>query len=1089
MGAKTNELIYLIWKSQTYFGQLQVGVWSRSRTIFIGDANQQTEHLDNGCWCECVMPTDRQFGFFRLYLSEVSEHRELSCVCVNPLRKYLVDMRNIYSTKTEYIDHSPLDDVDNLKLDDMFTRPVLSGVKCSKTMAKKYSVEKKSTSLEGIGNISITGKAGMGKTTLAQKIARNWAKEKTSLSSQIKILLCLDFKALEDSPGEGISFEDLIRRQVSLDPPEDLLDFVKSNPNATLIVVDNVCKPNSGCQESDFRDSFEEKMPFSALLKKLVTGKILNGATVLILSRLTDNSVADFFGVASQTELMGFSPSEIKGYIEKYFTSSDDCEDDELATAKLKDNLTDNTLSICCVPLHCLYMCTLMKWLRRSDHAIVSETAGNPPETITELYIGIAQMISCLQQTTREPISLSAMEIHTPSLQNNAVEPPAEDSRSPLQNATSPTQSPRFSSWGPTQRKTSSKTQFALHHLAEIDAEVCSLAMKSIDEDMTVFDVDYLRSHMLSEEAISKYFKRTRQSDDSEKVQFTFRCDDLREFLAAYFVVLDRSFKRLKRLVEQVKNEGSRKQDRVLQFAYGLQFSDSQASDKNKKEMIDLVKGLYSVSPTEDIKRQKELQLVMIKCAAEIKDEKISREVASKMIPIVEFSGCEIGVAECSALANVLGTSPFASISAVDLSDNKISVMGARQLTQKLLLPGKGPTKELNVQGNVLGDEGLQELTEALKKRECRLKTLNVADNYISSDGISKLSSALESNTCLEELNLSCNQICSQGVEHLSNVLQVEKGKISKLNLSWNDIGDDGVTRLVSFKQSTLNLAWNNIGMRGVHSLISIFHTLNNLQELDLSGNNIESVGIEALLPCFMDANCKIRCLELNHCQIQDEGVIHCLKILNCLQNQITRLGLAGNNITNAGVEKIAEALTSLECRVTILNLSSNLIGDSGVESLSKSLSSPNCGLQELDLSHNQIQCKGCKCLAEAIRKPNCLECLNLEGNHIGNEGTAKLLSALRIHNNKLHTLVLVANDIGDEGIAGLPHTFRSPHCKLGRLDLGRNIISRTSIATVSEALKSPFCHLEHLRLKDSRLNESFEAKESVRATKLTDTV
>ena len=144
----------------------------------------------------------------------------------------------------------------------------------------------------------------------------------SSRTSRSKILLCFDFKALEDSPGDGISFEDLIRRQVSLDLPKDLLDFVKRNPKATLIVVDNVCEPKSGCQESDFADSFEEKMPFSALLKKLVTGKILKGATVLTLSRLTENSVADLFGVASQTELMGFSPSEINGYIKKYFSNT-----------------------------------------------------------------------------------------------------------------------------------------------------------------------------------------------------------------------------------------------------------------------------------------------------------------------------------------------------------------------------------------------------------------------------------------------------------------------------------------------------------------------------------------------------------------------------------------------------------------------------------------------------------------------------------------------------------------------------------------------------------------------------------------------
>lgn len=61
----------------------------------------------------------------------------------------------------------------------------------------------------------------------------------------------------------------------------------------------------------------------------------------------------------------------------------------------------------------------------------------------------------------------------------------------------------------------------------------------------------------------------------------------------------------------------------------------------------------------------------MMKCVAEVKNDKISREVASKFVPVVEFPCGEVRVAECSALANVLGTCPFASVRRIDLSDNK----------------------------------------------------------------------------------------------------------------------------------------------------------------------------------------------------------------------------------------------------------------------------------------------------------------------------------------------------------------------------------------------------------------------------------
>lgn len=1056
-------------------------VRSRNRTVFIGDEDQQIEHLDNGCWCELVMPTDKHFSLFRLHLSEVRQESE-PCEPVNPLQKYLCDIKSVYLEKTEKIDQCYLNNTKALELDSIFIRPVVSEVGRPKSIVRNASVQKNSKpeDCDERPNILITGKAGMGKTIIAKKIVRGWAKGESSLSSTIKFVLWLDFEALEDAT-RTVSLEELICNQFPLDFPEDLLDFVKGNPNAILIVADNVCESHSEYQEANFANTFEERMPFSTLLKKLVTGEILKGATVLTLSRLTHSNPLDLFSFRSRTNIVGFSPQEIKEYVNKYF-ANDRSAKDELATSMLVESLTDNTLSVCCVPLHCFFMCSFMKWFQTSHNASVLGVQESIPETITELYAGIVQMLSRSQRAPSTPPN--SMETHPLAL-HSSQENSTDTSSSSKETFSTDNQVPNHSAWRYTELKPlSSPYCLPLRLLVGIPTEVCLLAMRSIDKEKATFTTEELRS-ILSDEEISTYFKPILLPKKCEETYFIFRFDYLQEFLAAYFIVSDPTLKRFESLVEQVRDNNAYKQEQVLQFACGLLFNESPASDKKKKEAIHLVTQLDSVSQSSE-RRQKELQLVMMKCVAEVKHSKLLREVATKMIPFVEFSCCDIGVAECSALAIVLGTSPFASIRRLDLSDNKIGVIGTRQLTQKLLLPGKGPTEELNVKGNMLGDEGLEELTEALKKMECRLKILNVADNDITSAGVSKLTLAIESNAVLEELNLSCNEICSQGVKQLSAVLRKENSKISKLNLSWNDLGDDGVACLASVRQKALNLAWNNIGIRGVRSLISIFQSLKNLEELDLSGNIIEAVGLEALLPCLMVPGCMIKCLELNHCKLEDKGVNHCIEILTFSQNQITRLGIAGNSITNDGVEKIAKALNSPECKVKSLNLSCNVIGDEGVESLSLSMCSPNCTLQELDFSQNEINSQGCKYLATAIRKHNCLEKLNLKGNQIGDEGASQLVSALRIHNCKLHTLILDTNDIGDEGITGLPHAFSSPHCKLGHLNLGGNQISHNSLATLKEAMNSPFCQLEKLVLRDSDLSESFEAKQANMAKKLT---
>lgn len=134
----------------------------------------------------------------------------------------------------------------------------------------------------------------MGKTTFAQKIIRQWAKGESWLSKQIKIVLHLDFNVLENAK-RTVCLEELIRNQLPLDFPGDFIDFVQGKPSKILIVVDNLGESNTEFQETDFVNTLNEEMPFPALLEKLITGKLLEGATILVLSRLTHSGYSEFF--------------------------------------------------------------------------------------------------------------------------------------------------------------------------------------------------------------------------------------------------------------------------------------------------------------------------------------------------------------------------------------------------------------------------------------------------------------------------------------------------------------------------------------------------------------------------------------------------------------------------------------------------------------------------------------------------------------------------------------------------------------------------------------------------------------------------
>lgn len=991
---------------------------SRSRTVFVGEENNEREHLDNGCMCVCAIPTDTQFILLSLHLRKIDLAREPENQSEKELDKYFEDVKNFYLEKTEYVDNFLSPDRGVLKLDDIFIKPVITDVRRPKSATKNNFVQNKlaENKEDWSSTFLLTGVAGTGKTTFAHKIIRQWAKGESWLSNIIKVVLFLDFNLLKDAK-RSVCLRELICNQF----PLEFNDFVQGNPGSTLIIID-VGELNIEFKESDFSDTLDEEMPFSVMLEKLIIGKLLKGATVIGLTRLLHSGYTGLLGVENQAEIVGFLPQSVEQYINKYF----DRAEVELNTLELLNQFTDDACSICCVPSNCFYMCSLLQWPRRLDSSSVVEKRGRVPESLTQLYIQVIQMISLKEE--QPSCSVPTDEGRSSNRTNQCSKSPGSKN-TPLR-------------------------------LANIDSHACYLAMRSIDEGKATFTIEELRC-VLSEEDIPAYFRPIELNKDDQETRFSFRWGCLQEFLAAFFAVSDYSLTKFQSLVEQVKEDLTGKRDQVLQFACGLLFQFPQVSDKTKREAIHLVTVGLDNGPQQCKRKQKELQIVLLKCVAEVKDRKLYREVASRFIPFVEFPCCDIGVPECSAIANVLGASPFASIRSIDVSDNKVGVMGIRQLTQKLLLPGKGPTEEFNVKANMLGDQGIKEMTEALKKKECRLKILNAAENYITSVGVSSLSSALNLNTSIEELNLSGNDICSEGVAQLASTLRKEKTRLSKVNLDLNNIGDNGVASLESIRQSSLSLAWNNITITGIKSLASFFHSLTNIEELDLSGNVIEDVGLKVMLPCLMTASCRIKRLELNFCKLLDVGLIHCAELLTFSSNQITVLGLAGNSITNEGIRTFARTFDSPACKVKHLRLSRNQIGDEGVEILSRNLCSLNCNLQELDLSRNLIHSKGCKFLAAAIRKRNCLQRLDLQGNQVGDEGATDLLSSLRIHNCKLLSLTLDQNDIGDEGISVLPHAFRSPHCNLGNLKLRRNLISRKSVESLTEAMNNTFCRLE----------------------------
>ena len=237
----------------------------------------------------------------------------------------------------------------------------------------------------------------------------------------------------------------------------------------------------------------------------------------------------------------------------------------------------------------------------------------------------------------------------------------------------------------------------------------------------------------------------------------------------------------------------------------------------------------------------------------------------------------------------------------------------------------------------------------------------------------------------------------------------------------------------------------------------AVVHVLKSWQQIsliNLSDNNIGSLGCVEIVKLFDNGNCKLSSLNLARNNITAEGV---KQLSNALVNsncKLSSLNLRDNNITDEGVKQLSNALVNSNCKLSSLNLRDNNITDEGVKQLSNALVNSNCKLSSLYLEVNNITDEGAKQLSNALVNNNCkLSSLNLGHNNITDEGVKQLSNALVNNNCKLSSLYLWDNNITDEGVKQLSNALVNNNCKLSSLNLARNNITDEGVKQLSNAL------------------------------------
>ena len=236
----------------------------------------------------------------------------------------------------------------------------------------------------------------------------------------------------------------------------------------------------------------------------------------------------------------------------------------------------------------------------------------------------------------------------------------------------------------------------------------------------------------------------------------------------------------------------------------------------------------------------------------------------------------------------------------LDLSGNKIGAYGDTYLPGALLV--NTTLTDLNLSNNEFDTSGATALFEFLS-RNTTLTHLDLSGNKIGAYGDTYLPGALLVNTTLTDLNLSNNEFDTSGATALFEVLS-RNTTLTHLNLSKNNIRNP-----LSFSEdlsdnttlTNLNLSGNIIDVSDAPPPWAFFVRLTHL---NLSYNNIDDNGAYRL-GSFLSRNTTLTHLNLSHNSIDDGGARHLSRALS-RNTALTHLNLSGNNIGYSGTVSLS---------------------------------------------------------------------------------------------------------------------------------------------------------------------------------------
>ncbi|KAM9313340.1 NACHT, LRR and PYD domains-containing protein 12-like [Gastrophryne carolinensis] len=365
----------------------------------------------------------------------------------------------------------------------------------------------------------------------------------------------------------------------------------------------------------------------------------------------------------------------------------------------------------------------------------------------------------------------------------------------------------------------------------------------------------------------------------------------------------------------------------------------------------------------------------------------------------------------------------------------------------------------------------------------------NVATDPVGLSWLSNSESKIQE-LCLRQCDLSapCCDVFSSAL--------VTNPSLTKLDLSWNLLGDSAVTRLCKGLRDPrcplqeLSLYMCDLSPLCCDDLGPALATNRSLTKLDLSKNHLQDSGIKNLCEGLRDPCCTLKELSFRGCYLSHLGCNDLQSVL--VKNQsLMKLDLSENELKDCGIKRLREGLNDPDCTLqelslrrcelsslccddlcsvlvenqslTKLDLSDNNLGDSGVKSLCKGLGDSHCTLQELSLAKCNLSPSCCDDFRSVFVANQYFTKLDLTRNCLKDSGVMRLCEWLKDHSCTLQELSLLTCNLSPLCCEVL-HAVLITNRSLTKLDLSYNRLEDSGVKRLCEGLRDLDCSLQELR-------------------------